>query len=120
MINKRTLGGRYEALAMERAVSAGAVPVEMNFRCRTGEIDLIFIDEGYLVFAEVKYRSGERFGSALEAVNRSKMRTICRVSDFYRISHRRYEDLPVRYDVFALEHGSLVIDWVIDAFEYIY
>lgn len=108
---------------MEHAVSAGAVPVGMNFRCRMGEIDLIYIDEGYLVFAEVKYRSGERFGSALEAVSRNKMRTICKVGEYYRITHRRYSDHPVRYDVFAMEpdeNGSILIDWVKDAFEYIY
>ena len=49
-MNKRILGGRYEALAMEHAAASGAVPVESNFRCRMGEIDLIFTDDGYLVF----------------------------------------------------------------------
>ena len=108
---------------MEHAVSAGAVPVETNFRCRMGEIDLIYIDEGYLVFAEVKFRSGDRFGSALEAVGKSKMRTICRVGEYYRMTHKRYAGSPVRYDVFALEpdeNGSLRINWLKDAFEHIY
>ena len=123
MINKRILGGRYEALAMEHAAASGASPVESNFRCRMGEIDLIFTDDGYLVFAEVKYRSGNTFGSAFEAVSKSKMRTICKVTDFYRLTHKLPDDLPVRYDVFALETGedqAVKISWIKNAFEHIY
>ena len=41
---------------------------EKNFRCRSGEIDLIAQDERYLVFVEVKYRKNGRSGSSFAAV----------------------------------------------------
>ena len=43
-----------------------------NYRCRSGEIDLIMRDGEYLVFVEVRYRKREAFGSAAETVSSSK------------------------------------------------
>ena len=47
--------------------SQGMKILERNFRCRTGEIDLIARDGTCLVFVEVKYRTTDRYGSPLEA-----------------------------------------------------
>lgn len=61
---------------------------ERNFRRgRNGEIDIIGRDGKYLVFVEVKYRSGDEKGNAAEAVTTAKQRTICRVADYYRYLH---------------------------------
>ncbi|GAC22141.1 hypothetical protein GARC_5206 [Paraglaciecola arctica BSs20135] len=45
-----------------------------NYRCRTGEIDLIMQDGDELVFVEVKYRSKSQHGSAIEFFHASKKR----------------------------------------------
>ena len=60
---------------------------EKNFRCRSGEIDLIAQDERYLVFVEVKYRKNGRSGSSFAAVGREKQRIISRVAMFYLAVH---------------------------------
>ena len=120
-MNKRTLGSEYEALALSLALREGAVLVERNFRSKQGEIDLILRDGKYLVFAEVKYRANDRFGTPEAAVSPAKQRTICRVSLFYLKTHGAGTDTPVRFDVFAAttdETGAARVHWIKDAFPF--
>ena len=67
-MNKRQTGSRYEETAAAFLTSKGYRVLERNFRCRQGEIDLICRHGRYLVFAEVKYRSGLSKGSGLLSV----------------------------------------------------
>lgn len=48
--------------------------LDRNFRCREGEIDLIAVRCGHLVFTEVKTRRTAAFGRPSEAVDRRKQR----------------------------------------------
>jgi len=50
----------------------GMVVLDRNWRCDLGEIDLVLRDRQVLVVCEVKTRTSERFGSALEAVSEGK------------------------------------------------
>jgi putative endonuclease len=45
-----------------------------NYRCRTGEIDLVMQDQEELVFVEVKFRSNSSHGSAIEYFHAKKRR----------------------------------------------
>lgn len=90
---------------------------EMNFRGRQGEIDLIGYHEGYLVFVEVKFRSTDRKGYALDAVDYRKQHRICRTADYYRYIHQIGANTPVRYDVVAIQKGE--IQWIQNAFSHI-
>lgn len=116
-MNKRALGKRYEEKACRYLESKGMKMVEKNFRCRQGEIDLIGLHEGYLVFVEVKYRA-ENAGHAAEAVTEAKQRKICRTADYYRYRHRIGEDRAMRYDVVAMQgtENNLRIVWYKNAF----
>lgn len=116
-MNKRETGAQKERQVCAYLVSKGVVMKERNFRCRQGEIDLIGYDGEYLVFFEVKYRSGNSKGSAAEAVDFRKQKKICRVADYYRMLHSCALDTPVRFDVAAVEAGR--ITWIKDAFPYI-
>ena len=98
-MNKRQTGSEKELQAAAYLETHGMQILEHNFRNRQGEIDLIGIHQDYLVFVEVKYRSGEDMGYALAAVDFRKQRQICKVADFYRISHHIGTDVGVRYDV---------------------
>ena len=121
-MNRRAVGSRYEEIACGYLVQKGVRIIRRNFRCREGEVDIVCRDKKTLVFVEVKYRSGRRYGFAEEAVSYPKMRTICRVSDFYRIRFGFREDTPIRYDVIAIEsdpEGMEHIRWHKNAFSYI-
>ncbi|MBQ2250778.1 MAG: YraN family protein, partial [Lachnospiraceae bacterium] len=54
--NKRTTGSHYEQQVAAFLQKQGFEILEMNFRCKSGEIDIIARDGSYLVFVEVKYR----------------------------------------------------------------
>lgn len=49
--NKRMEGSRYEQLAARYLEQKGMDVLELNYRCRTGEIDIIARDGGYLVLS---------------------------------------------------------------------
>ena len=101
-MNKRTVGTEYEQKAVEYLKSRGYFIIERNFRCKSGEIDLIAKHENYLVFIEVKYRKNSTKGSPEEAVTLSKIRTISKVADYYRLRYGYGEDTPCRFDVIAI------------------
>ena len=116
--NKRKVGGDWEQRAAEYLTGQGMRIVENNFRCRQGEIDLIGYHEGYLVFVEVKYRSSNAQGEAMEAVNYRKQAKICRVADYYRCLHKISDFANIRYDVVAIQNGE--INWIQNAFYHVY
>ncbi len=117
-MNSRQTGADREEQAAEYLSAQGMRIVERNFRNRQGEIDIIGYHGGYLVFVEVKYRSGSMKGGALFAVNRHKQCQICKVADYYRYLHRLGDNTAVRYDVVAIQGEEL--KWLKNAFPHIY
>lgn len=122
-MNKRETGERYEQAACDYLRARGVAVLEKNFSCRQGEIDIIGRYEEYLIFAEVKYRTSGKFGTAEAAVTTGKQKKICRVADYYRFLHGIGDDNPIRYDVIAIqkqENGDDTIKWYQNAFCHIY
>ena len=117
-MNKRQMGTERESQASEYLTERGMRIVERNYRNRQGEIDIIGYHENYLVFVEVKYRSGDKKGSALAAVTPQKQRQICKVADYYRYLHKIPMATMVRYDVVAIQGDE--INWIQNAFPHIY
>ena len=121
MINKRFEGENYESQACKYITSCGGKILERNFRSSRGEIDIIAQDGKYIVFTEVKFRSGERYGTPEEAVDYRKQRIICRCSDYYRIKHGMDDFTAIRFDVIAVRgnaNGAISVRWIKDAFPY--
>lgn len=117
-MNTRKKGTEYEQVAAGYLQRQGVNILEYNYRSRRGEIDLIGRDGEYTVFFEVKYRTNDRKGAPAEAVNFAKQKTICRVADYYRMTHGMGEFSAVRYDVIAIEGET--ITWYKNAFSHIY
>ena len=115
-MNKREKGAQKEEQVCAYLLSKGVKIKERNFRCRQGEIDIIGYDGEYLVFFEVKYRGTRNMGSAAEAVGPAKQRKICFVADYYRMLHRLGENVPIRFDVVAIDGETL--RWIKNAFYY--
>ncbi|MDO5590460.1 MAG: YraN family protein [Lachnospiraceae bacterium] len=99
--NKRALGTKFEKEAGAYLESLGYEILEYNFRCRSGEIDIIARDKEYLVFCEVKYRNGPLSGHPLEAVDVKKQKTIIRCAGVY-LSQNGYLNVPCRFDVIGI------------------
>ena len=116
MINKRKVGSKKEDEAARFLTQCGLKIVELNFRNRFGEIDLIARDGDYTVFVEVKYRKSASSGHPEEAVSISKARTISKVADYYRVCRRLPPDANIRFDVVAIEGDQ--VRWYRNAFSY--
>ncbi len=114
MYNRREIGSIYEKKAEEFLTEQGIRILDRNFRMRSGELDLVGMDENaYLVFIEVKYRKNKALGSALEAVNPRKARQVRRMAERYLYS-KGYIDADIRFDVIAVEGDEII--WIKDAF----
>ena len=103
--NKRKLGAKIEQLVSEYLITHGFTILEMNYRCKQGEIDIIAKEQQYYVFIEVKYRNSITYGLPQEAVGYVKQKRISKAAQYYLYSHHLSEATPVRFDVAAvLEH----------------
>ena len=116
-MNKRTTGKLYEEKAAAFLEEQGFFLLDTNYRCRQGEVDLIGIHDGCLVFVEVKYRKDTGSGAPEEAVGPAKQMKICRVSDYYRLAKPAEAARQVRYDVVAICGED--VRWYRDAFNYV-
>lgn len=86
--------------------SNGYVVLDRNYRFQRAEIDLVCFEptddgRGELVFAEVKTRSGLKFGRPEEAVSEQKRRYIVRAAQAY-LHERRLEKSVCRFDVISV------------------
>jgi len=87
--------------------------IEKNYRCRSGEIDLIMLDQKTLVFVEVRYRAKNDYGSALDSVDQSKIQKLISTANHYVSKHQ--PDRPMRFDVIGFD-ASLKPNWIENAF----
>lgn len=76
-----------EQLAAEYLKKQGYKVIETNFSKRYGEIDIIAIDHGTLVFVEVKTRISSQYGTPFEAITHWKLKSLIKTAQFYAQSH---------------------------------
>jgi putative endonuclease len=101
-MNKRSIGRRYEEQAVSYLKKKGWTLLARNFRCHQGEIDLIFLDGGCLVFVEVKYRTSNICGYPEASVTPAKQQTIQRVAEYYLVRYGYLSEQTCRFDVIAV------------------
>ena len=114
--NKRKLGARIEQAVKEYLLQHGFKILEMNYRCKQGEIDIIAQDAVYYVFIEVKYRNTVKYGVPQEAVGNAKQRRICKAAQYYLYCRDLDEFTPVRFDVASVLENK--ITYYKNAFEF--
>lgn len=112
-MSTREAGARGEARAARALRARGYRIVEQNFRCRSGEIDIVARDGDALVFVEVRTRRSDRFGSAIETISAAKQKQVVRVARAY-LAARRLSPAACRFDVVGITGDELVI--IEDAF----
>ena len=108
------LGCTAEELCADLLRRAGLRVLARNWRCRHGEIDLVAEEGATLVFAEVRFRSGEGYGGAAESVTAAKQARLVAAARLYLM---RRPDADCRFDVLlldSLEAGR--IRWIRNAF----
>jgi len=103
-------GPRAEALAADFLLQQGLTIVGRNFRTRFGEIDLIAKDGRTLVFVEVRLRSSQRFGGAVESITSAKRARMVAAAREYLA--RTPGEPACRFDAVLMQRlDAASIDW---------
>jgi putative endonuclease len=118
-VSSRQTGQALEARVASFLKKQGLEPVDKNYRCRFGEVDLIMREGNVLVFIEVRGRRGERFGSPAESVTRPKQRRVAAAAAHYLQRHARLAQLACRFDVVGVDTSIEPpgIRWIKSAFD---
>lgn len=114
--SSQQIGITYEQAACDYLIQQGLKLVEKNYRCDLGEIDLIMQDQDTRVFTEVRYRSQEDYGDALESITPRKRHKIIRTAQYYLQKNNIYDKIPCRFDIVAYAADPKKIQWIKDAF----
>jgi len=116
---RQFLGELGENLACDELRRRGYAILERRYRTRFGEIDIIARDGESLVFVEVRRKSHDDCGSAIESIGPQKQRRIVRMAVDYMARNDLYDRCAVRFDVVAIDDqpdGTPRITVVRDAF----
>ncbi|MGA7160121.1 MAG: YraN family protein [Bacteroidota bacterium] len=100
-MSTKEIGNSGERNAVSFLQHQGFVILERNYRSNHGEIDVVAMDGDNLVFVEVKFRHGTRFGSPEEAVTPAKQGLIRRTAEGY-VQEKNLSNIPCRFDVVAI------------------
>jgi putative endonuclease len=98
---KKLLGREGEDLAARFLMKQGYRILERNYRTRSGEIDLVALHDGIVVFVEVKTRTSDAFGAPELAVTPRKQQRMVKAALAY-IKYRKLHQVPCRFDVVAI------------------
>lgn len=86
-MKRKDIGNLGEKLARQFLVKKGYAIIGSNYRCPYGEIDIIARDGGFLVFVEVKTRTGTDLGIPEESVNAAKQAKLRQAALHYLQEH---------------------------------
>lgn len=119
MTCNRSIGKLGEEAARQYLEDIGYKIVEVNYRDKQGEADIIGFDGDILAFIEVKTRRSTRYGTPGEAVNTEKRYRLTRIAMSYMSRNRMFHKQG-RFDVVeVVMHGNEVkqIRLIKDAFD---
>ena len=117
MASHNVTGLKGEAIAKKHLEDKGYVILEMNWRYRRAEVDLIALKDSTLIFLEVKTRSSTGYGEPEDFVTGSKQALLESAAEeyIYKINHNdeiRFDIISILFDKF--EHYT--INHIEDAF----
>lgn len=118
MTNNLQQGQRGENIAADFLERRGFTIVARNFRCRSGELDLVARQNDLLLVIEVKARNGRSHGRGAESVTWQKQQKIVRATQYYLATRGNGRE-HVRFDVLEVDLAAPERDplWYQSAFE---
>ena len=116
--DRRQSGADAEDAALAQLSAAGLRLLARNARYPFGELDLVMLEAGCVVFVEVRRRASDRFGGAAVSVDAAKRRKLARAAQAWLSSHRQFANAACRFDVVAVKPAgdTLDCDWIRSAF----
>jgi putative endonuclease len=95
------VGAYGERVAAQHLTEAGLVVLDRNWRCPSGEIDIIAREGRTLVFCEVKTRRSGAYGHPAEAVGHAKIRRIRQLAVLW-LAATGLRPGEIRFDVLSV------------------
>ncbi|MEX0768723.1 MAG: YraN family protein [Microthrixaceae bacterium] len=103
----RKLGQYGEDIATQWYLDRGYSVLCRNWRCRSGELDIVLSKGKQIIICEVKTRSSARYGTALEAVGPAKQRKLRSLAAQWLREEAPFKPDSVRFDVAAVLGGKI-------------
>lgn len=97
-----TVGRTGEDAAADWLVHSGLRIVERNWRCPSGEVDIVAADGRTAVFVEVKTRTSTRAGHPFEAITATKLARLRRLAAAWCTAHPTARPEALRIDAVAV------------------
>lgn len=111
---RQALGAYGEDVALRHLLDRGLVLLDRNWRCASGEIDLVLRDGDDLVVCEVKTRTSLVAGSPHEAVSATKLERLKVLGELW-CEHAGLRPGGLRIDLVAVlrpRRGPAVVEHV--------
>lgn len=106
-MKKQESGKIGEQLACTALAQKGYKIIETNYRCRHGEIDVVALHKGCLVFIEVRSKASSAFGSPEESVtSKKKNRLAATALDYLSCHHNLPENWRIDFVAIEFEPGK--------------
>lgn len=88
MVTSKTIGDAAEQLVAAKLMSDGYTVLEMNWKTKFCEIDIVAKKNEIIYFIEVKYRRNDSRGDGLAAITPKKLRQMRFAAEFYLTSKK--------------------------------
>ncbi|KMT64559.1 YraN family protein [Catenovulum maritimum] len=116
-VSKRLVGQDYEQQAKKFLASNNVQCIEQNFNCKTGEIDLICIEQSTYLFVEVRFRAKSSHGSAAATITPSKQKKVKSAAMYYLQQNKlNINHTAIRFDAVVFDQDSKNPNWIKNAF----
>ena len=115
----KDIGNFGEELSIKYLEDNNYKVLDKNFRCKSGEIDIITLKNSIISFIEVKSRFFTSFGNPIESITYSKQLKIINSAKFYIFKNNLY-NFNIKFDaieiIFDLNSTNYTINHIEDAF----
>lgn len=98
--HNQELGAKGEALAAQFLIDRGIQILARNLKTRYGEVDILAKDDDTLVIIEVKAKSSDRYGLAVEMIGAAKRGRLQRLAT---ILASQYNMVKYRIDIISVD-----------------
>jgi putative endonuclease len=116
-MDRQQIGRDAEQRAADFLQARGLEILLRNYRCRSGELDIVARGAQLLVIAEVRCRARSDYGGAAASVDCWKQRRIVRAARHLLMRQRALAQLPARFDVLVVPpRDAGEIEWLQAAF----
>lgn len=118
-MGKRSVGQKTEFAAINFLTNNGLILLDANVYYRFGEIDLVLLEQNTIVFVEVKYRSTDNFGSAVESITANKAKRLQKAAMAWLQRYDTSDRYLSRIDLMAVSGpmNNLQFHWVKNIFQ---